>query len=115
MPADGTSAFEQVLHDLVYVRVEQARAGQSVWPCESCTPESAARLSVTGPQYELGTSTASRYTLSLPGYCISRAVAPLGPEMVKSVVLSCTTGCEKVTRNRAEGAVVVGAPLGYDI
>lgn len=50
MPADGTSALEQVLHDLVYVRVEQAMVGQSVWPCELCTLESPVRLSVTGPQ-----------------------------------------------------------------
>ena len=50
MPADGTSAFEQLLHDFVYVRVEQAMLGQSVWPCELCTPESPVRLTVTGPQ-----------------------------------------------------------------
>lgn len=53
--------------------------------------------------------------LSLPGYSISLAEAPLGPEMVKSVVLSETTGSEKVTMNSADVAVVVGTPLGYDI
>ncbi|KAA6417401.1 MAG: hypothetical protein FRX49_12650 [Trebouxia sp. A1-2] len=53
---------------------------------------------MTGPQYELGTSTANRYMLSLPGYCMSLADAPAGPEMVKSVVLSVTTGSEKVGR-----------------
>ena len=53
--------------------------------------------------------------LSLPGYCISLADAPLGPDTVKPVVLSDTTGSEKVTMKRAEVAVVVGTPLGYDI
>ena len=53
--------------------------------------------------------------LSLPGYSISLAEAPLGPEMVKSVELSETTGSEKVTMNSADVAVVVGTPLGYDI
>jgi len=53
--------------------------------------------------------------LSLPGYCMSLADAPAGPEMVKSVVLSETTGSEKVTMNSADVAVVVGTPLGYDI
>ncbi len=46
---------------------------------------------------------------------MSLADAPAGPEMVKSVVLSETTGSEKVTMNSADVAVVVGTPLGYDI
>lgn len=48
MPAEGTRAFEQLLHDLVYVKLEQAMVGQSACPRESCT--SPVRLSVTGPQ-----------------------------------------------------------------
>ncbi len=93
--------------------LEQEASGHAVCPCESDT--SPVKLRVTGPQYELGTSTANRYMLSLPGYCMSLADAPAGPEMVKSVVLSETTGSEKVTMNSADVAVVVGTPLGYDI
>ena len=87
--------------------------GQSCCPCRSVT--SPVKLIVTWPQYELGTSTASLYMLSLPGYCSSLAVAPAGPVTVKSVVFSEATGSENVTRNVAVGAVVLGLPLGYDI
>ena len=109
-PADGTSALEQLLHDLVYVMLAQEASGQTLWPCKSCTLP--VRLTVTAPQYEVGTSTANRYMLSLPGYCIILAEAPLGPDTEKSVVLSEATGSEKVTKNSAESAVVVGTPLG---
>ena len=46
---------------------------------------------------------------------MSLAEAPVGPEMEKSVVLRETTGSENVTMKRAESALVVGTPLGYDM
>ena len=112
-PATGANAAEQPPHDLRYVRLEHAMLGQRGCPCKSVTVP--VKLRVTWPQYELGTSTASLYMLSLPGYCISLAVASVGPVTVKSVVLMEEIGSENATRNVAVEAVVLGRPLGYDI
>lgn len=48
IPAEGTNALEQLLHDLVYVILEHEAYGHSICPCEFVT--SPVKLSVTGPQ-----------------------------------------------------------------